>query len=180
MWPIGPLMHEHRLIEKMIARIDEEAARLKKGGQLDPGFIDAAVDFIHTYADHCHHGKEEDILFRELETRILSPELVLLMDELIADHKYGRIQVAKLVEAKDRYLAGDGSAQTEAMECLIDLADFYPKHIEKEDKHFFFPCMDLFNDVEKETMLEEFYTFDKQLIHERYRTVVDQWATKKG
>ena len=180
MWPIGPLMHEHRLIEKMIARIDNEAAALKKGSQLDPAFIDAAVDFIRTYADRCHHGKEEDILFRELEAREMSPELVRLMNELIEDHKYGRSVVAKLVKAKDRYLAGDSAAQAEAMECLIDLAGFYPKHIEKEDKHFFFPCMDLFDKAEKEAMLDEFYTFDRQLIHRRYQAVVDQWEVKKA
>lgn len=179
MRPIGPLMHEHRLIERMIARIDEEAAKLKQGGQLDPVFIDAAVDFIRTYADQCHHGKEEDILFRELETRDLSPELARLMDELIADHKHGRALVGKLVAAKERYLASDSSAQGEAMECLVDLAEFYPKHIEKEDKHFFFPCMELFNPADRDAMLEEFYAFDRQLIHGRYQAVVDQWEARK-
>ena len=180
MWPIGPLMHEHRLIEKMIALIEKEITRLREGGQLDPVFINAGVDFIRTYADRCHHGKEEDILFRDLRTRDTGPELAAMMKELIEDHEYGRSLVAKLVAAKDRYLAGDSSAKTEAMNLLGKLVEFYPRHIEKEDKHFFFPCMDLFNKGEKDAMLEEFHGFDRQLIHEIYRDVVDKWEADKG
>ena len=180
MWPIGPLMHEHRLIERMIALIEKEITRLRGGGPLDPVFINAGVDFIRTYADRCHHGKEEDILFRDLRTRDIDPELSAMMEELIEDHKYGRSLVAKLVAAKDRYLAGNGSAKTETMDLLGDLVGFYPRHIEKEDKHFFFPCMDLFDKGEKDAMLEEFYDFDRQLIHERYRGVVEKWETDKG
>ena len=57
MMPIGPLMKEHRLIERMIALMEKELGRLNAGEELDPGFIDIAVDFIRTYADRCHHGK---------------------------------------------------------------------------------------------------------------------------
>lgn len=62
--PIGPLMKKHRLIERMIALMERELFRLKDGKEMDPVFIDVAADFIRTYADRCHHGKEEDILFR--------------------------------------------------------------------------------------------------------------------
>ena len=66
MLPIAPLMIEHRLIEKMIVVIRKEIDRYESEGNINPEFIDAAVDFIHVYADKCHHGKEEDILFRDL------------------------------------------------------------------------------------------------------------------
>jgi len=33
--------------------------------------VDVAVDFIVTYADRTHHGKEEDILFRDLQDKNL-------------------------------------------------------------------------------------------------------------
>jgi len=66
MLPIGPLMIEHRLIEKMIKVIQKEVETWKREDRINPEFVDAAVDFIRVYADKCHHGKEEDILFREL------------------------------------------------------------------------------------------------------------------
>jgi hemerythrin-like domain-containing protein len=68
MKPRGLLMIEHRLIEKMISLIKKELARLNSGESQkpDPKFLDNAIDFIRTYADRTHHGKEEDILFAKL------------------------------------------------------------------------------------------------------------------
>lgn len=66
--PIGPLMIEHRLIERMISEMKNETERIRNGEKPDLSFIETAVDFIRTYADACHHGKEEDILFRDLES----------------------------------------------------------------------------------------------------------------
>ncbi|MEW5912944.1 MAG: hemerythrin domain-containing protein [Thermodesulfobacteriota bacterium] len=167
MWPIGPLMHEHRLIERMIALMAAEAQRLRGGGELDRGFLGAAVEFIRSYADRCHHGKEEDILFKDLAGRDLAPELGALMQELIEDHKYGRSLVGRLVSARE---AGD---RGQCIAILEELAEFYPRHIEKEDKHFFFPCMELFGRQEKDAMLAAFYEFDRHLIHEHFRAVVE-------
>jgi hemerythrin-like domain-containing protein len=166
MWPIGPLMHEHRLIERMIALMEGEAARLRQGGELDRAFLTAAVEFIRSYADRCHHGKEEDILFKDLAGRDLTPVLQELMGELIEDHKYGRSLVGRLVQAKQ---AGD---RKQVVAILEDLIRFYPRHIEKEDKHFFFPCMELFNRQEKDAMLAAFWEFDRHLIHEHFKGVV--------
>ncbi len=66
MLPVGPLMVEHRLIELMIALMSKEVKKIGEVGAPDPEFIRAAVDFIKTYADRLHHGKEEEILFRDL------------------------------------------------------------------------------------------------------------------
>ena len=62
----------------------------------------------------------------------------------------------------------------EVVVLLNELANFYPKHIEKEDKHFFYPCMDYFTREEQDRMLTEFYEFDRNMIHEKYRKIVDQ------
>ncbi len=64
--PVAPLMIEHRLVERMIAVIKEEAAGIGLKNKVDPVLIDTAVGFIRTYADRTHHGKEEEILFRDL------------------------------------------------------------------------------------------------------------------
>jgi len=69
MKPIGPLMWEHRLIEKMAGLFIREINRIKEENNVNTVFIDSAVDFFRTYADRTHHGKEEDILFRDLEKR---------------------------------------------------------------------------------------------------------------
>ncbi|MGV8121443.1 MAG: hemerythrin domain-containing protein [Candidatus Xenobiia bacterium LiM19] len=176
MQPIGPLMIEHRLIEKMIGVIRKEIARSEKGGDITVEFIDAAVDFIRIYADKCHHGKEEDILFRDLNSKELPQELKHIMDELVEEHQLGRKAVADLVEAKKKYQQGERQALTTIIECLRYMADFYPKHIEKEDTRFFIPCMTYFTPDEKEAMLKEEYEFDKNLIHQIYREKIKLWT----
>ncbi|MBI5606241.1 MAG: cation-binding protein, partial [Deltaproteobacteria bacterium] len=83
MLPIAPLMIEHRLIEKMIGIIQKEIDRAELQKRIDPEFIDLAVDFIRMYADRCHHGKEEDILFRDLGQKPLSAEHKRIVEELV-------------------------------------------------------------------------------------------------
>lgn len=174
MMPIGPLMKEHRLIERMVALMEIELRRLNDGEEFDPGFVDVAVDFVRTYADRCHHGKEEDILFRELSKKRLSDEHRKTMDELMEEHVYGRAITGQLSSAKERYVLGDAQALATVVASLQDLVGFYPAHIEKEDKRFFVPCMEYFSRQEKEEMLQDFWEFDRRLIHEKYAATVER------
>ena len=54
----GPLMIEHRLIERMILLIKDALLQIEVTYKADPVFVDLAVDFIRIYADRTHHGKE--------------------------------------------------------------------------------------------------------------------------
>ena len=173
MQPIGPLMIEHRLIERMITLIGERAGQARQEGAIDPLFIDAAVDFVRTYADRTHHGKEEDILFRDLESRDLSDEDQRVMGELVAEHKLGRKTVSELVAATEKYRLGDGGSLATIIEKLQLLASFYPVHIEKEDKVFFPAAMKYFDASERDQMLAEMYEFDRLMVHEKYTSMVE-------
>jgi len=166
-------MIEHRLIERMIVLIKDAIAQIQSSGKADPLFVDTAVDFIRTYADHTHHGKEEDILFRELDKRPLSHEDRRVMNELIQEHVFGRQMTKALVDANTRYRNGDAAALAEITEKLLTLVTFYPKHIEKEDKVFFPAARSYFSDAEDQGMLAEFREFDQKMIHEKYKAVVN-------
>ena len=102
------------------------------------------------------------------------------MQELIDEHVYGRKTVKELVEAKERYVQG----QTTALEVILDklnvLVNFYPEHIEKEDKVFFPATEEYFTQEEQDAMLEEFWEFDKEMIHEKYRSLVKQLQDEKS
>lgn len=173
MMPVGPLMIEHRLIERMIKIMQANLKNISKEGKVDSSFVDTAIDFIRIYADRCHHGKEEDILFRNLAKKKISDEHNRIMNELIEEHKMGRKNVKNLVEAKEKYAHGDNGALKEIVLNMETLVKFYPKHIEKEDKHFFLPCMNYFTDAEKDAMLNEMREFDRKMIHEKYEKVVE-------
>lgn len=178
MMPIGPMMIEHRLIERMLKAARNEMERFAREKKIDPLFVWELVDFIRMYADRCHHGKEEDILFRELQKKPLSAEHRTTMDELVSEHTWARQQTRELVEATERYTRGEQDAYATATARLGALVDFYPVHIEKEDKHFFIPVMRYFSQEEKDAMLHEGIEFDGTLIHEKYKAVV-QHAEQK-
>lgn len=178
--PAGPLMTEHRVIERMLRILEAQASAISKSRAVDPAVIDLAVDFIRTYADRCHHGKEEDILFRRLADKPLDAELSRVMAELIEDHVRGREMTRRLAEANERYRGGDASALDDIESAAADLIAFYPVHIEKEDRHFFKPCLDYFTDAEKQEMLAAFEAFDRTLIHEKYRGVVESLERTAG
>jgi hemerythrin-like domain-containing protein len=168
----GPLMVEHRLIERMIGLIRTAIGQVELQNRIDPDFVDAAVDFIRMYADRTHHGKEEDILFRDLDKKELLVEDRQMMKELIEEHAFGRETTKALVDANTRYRNGDELARADIAEQMKILADFYPKHIEKEDKVFFPASRAYFTDDEDRILLAEFREFDRKMIHEKYIALV--------
>jgi hemerythrin-like domain-containing protein len=169
----GPLMIEHRLIERMIAVIDLELARIRRSGKTDPLLIDTTVDFIQVYADRTHHGKEEEIFFRDLAKKPLSENDRRVLDELIEEHVFGRKITGELVEANNRYRNGDEESLQVIASRLQTLVTFYPEHIEKEDKVFFPAATRHLSAQEQQAMLEAFWEFDRKMIHEKYKMVVE-------
>jgi hemerythrin-like domain-containing protein len=172
MLPAGPLMIEHKLIERMVDLLFEEEERINKHNIPDTDLLLAATDFFRTYADRCHHGKEEDILFQDLQTKTLSDEHLMILNELTEEHTTARTNVRRLVDARQRFLEGEAGAAEEIQQVLGILTALYPVHIEKEDKHFFLPVMVYFSKKEQLDMLHRFWEFDEKLIHRVYGDIV--------
>lgn len=175
MSPAGALMVEHRLIERMIRLMREQVERIDEQQTCDSEFITAAVDFARRYADRCHHAKEEEILFRDLEARPLDEPLRQMVQELIDEHARVRDLLDRLGDANDRCQHGDTKALGEVRQRLEELTTLYAMHVETEDKRFFMPAQGYFSKQELSAMLGRFRDFDQQLLHQQYREVVGQW-----
>ena len=174
MKPIGLLMREHRLIERLIRIIDKELNNIEKTNKINTDFIKISVDFFKTYADRTHHGKEEDILFRDLKKKNISSDLKNTMDKLIQDHQNSRKIIKELETQNNLYIRGENSSSKEIKNNLTKLIRLYPVHIEIEDKEFFYPTMDYFTEEEQQNMLQECYDFDKTMIHEKYYRIIEE------
>lgn len=176
MMPAGPLMIEHRLIERMVKLLKTQRSYIDQNHKADPAFLYNAIDFFRTYADRCHHGKEEDILFKALAEKGMSQEHSLMLDTLLKEHVIARKIISRLAGAVNNYRDGEPVMALEDIKgCLDELIQLYPSHIEKEDKHFFLPCMDYFSKQERDAMLERFWKFDQELIHEKYKNLVEEF-----
>lgn len=172
-------MIEHRRIERMVELMKAQLEALKSSSHVDPveldRFITTGVDFFRIYADRTHHGKEEDILFDQLKQKDLSDEHQQIMNELMDQHVQARQSVSRLEKEMRAYRQnpGNGDRHRPAMIKELDfLVHLYPGHIDKEDNHFFRPVMDYFTEQEQEKMIEEFFTFDRGMIHEKYERAV--------
>ena len=184
MLPIGPLMMEHRVIEKLLPALRAAARAGRRDGRIDLRFADAALEFIRTYADRCHHGKEEDLLFRALAAKPLEAGHRALMDELVEEHRQGRRKVREIAAALEAYRRGDGGGGAAAgagpsgpLTAIVDgfewLASFYPAHIRKEDSGLFLPAMAYFDRAERDALLDAEREFDRSLLQALYRERVE-------
>ena len=130
-------MQEHRLIERMISQMNKELLRMKEMNEVNSAFIDVVVDFIRVYADRCHHGKEEGVLFRELSSKQMSSEHVRMVRELIDEHVYARRTTSNLAKAKERYVKGDGESRKEVGSCLMTWWSFTRSTLRKKTRDSF-------------------------------------------
>jgi hemerythrin-like domain-containing protein len=174
-FPVGSLITEHRLVERYLRLMRKEANLMEQGKNPDRILIERMIDFFHTYAHRCHYGKEEGILFRDLHLKKLSPEHKKVIDELVLDHIRERDLVDRLEIAKDKYWLGDSGALKEILTNFKSIMNFYPGHIQKEEKQFFPPAVEYFSKKERENMLREFAQFDQNLIHEKYIQTADRY-----
>lgn len=168
-----PLMIEHRLIERMISALNKEGKRIEQGGTPNAHFNDAAIDFLRVYADRCHHGKEEDILFTKLATKSMAPSMRQAMERLKEEHALARGLVGQLEQHNLHFRSGDATAAKGIARTLSEITRLYPDHIAREDKEFFPTAMTYLEKGERDEMLQAFDAFDKKLIHDKYKAVVE-------
>ncbi len=131
----GMLREEHQLILKVLDVLQQV---LEKGqsGEWDCDAMEECVAFFRLFADLCHHGKEEDLLFPELEARGMpkdsGPIAVMLFE-----HRQGRALVAQMAGALEGARRGD----TEPLARFESAARAYIQllrgHIHKEDNVLF-------------------------------------------
>ena len=61
---IETLMNEHRVIEQVLAVLEAAAVLDEAGTPVARSRVSELGEFFKGFADTCHHGKEEDVLFR--------------------------------------------------------------------------------------------------------------------
>jgi hemerythrin-like domain-containing protein len=156
---IEVLMNEHRLIEQVLGSLETFAAEVEGGLAPQRSLLADYGAFFRDFADACHHGKEEDILFQRMVERGFSrdtgPVAVMLYE-----HKVGRSHVAVLREA------GGGSGPLASVETALVLeyaTAFIPllrTHILKEDRILYPMAVRLLTGPEMDAMETDFEAFE--------------------
>ena len=130
--PITALEQEHLLIAQVVRFISTLSARIEAGQTVDPDILHDVVEFMRLFADQCHHGKEEDLLFPLLVKKGV-PLHGCPIEALTAEHVRGRAFVKGLAESAEAYKKSAAFARDGLIENLRAIAGLYPNHIWKED-----------------------------------------------
>jgi len=88
------------------------------------------------------------------------------------EHTIARRNVTSLEDAKESFMSGNAEALNTIFESTQALAGLYPKHIEKEDKRFFYHSMEYFSKQEQEDMYRKFQEFTRYFTDKRYSQII--------
>lgn len=67
MKPTEQLKEEHKAIKLMLKVLEAMCRRLENKENIPKEHFEKVLEFIKVFADKCHHGKEEDLLFPAME-----------------------------------------------------------------------------------------------------------------
>ena len=176
--PTEMLEAEHRFIAKVVSSAGLLANKLEAGQPVEARVFQEVVEFMRIYADKCHHGKEEDLLFPLLAERGV-PMRGCPVEALRHEHVMGRALVKGLAEATDDLRRGDPSAKENLIKNLRGIAELYPNHIWKED-YLLFPMSNKVLSAEDQQQLA--LKFDRveeavgREVHQRLEQLSEQLA----
>ncbi len=163
MKPTEILKEEHGGIKIMLAILGRMADRLDAGQDVDAAHLEQALDFIRTFADKCHHGKEEDLLFVEMEKAGI-PQQGGPIAVMLAEHTTGRAYVKGMADAVTQYAAGDRAAAPSIVQNARNYIALLQAHIDKED-NILYPLADRsLTEEQQGKLLDSFAEVERQCI----------------
>ncbi len=129
------LREEHVVILAVADALHTLVAEAEAGRWNFDAFGDS-ITFIRLFADACHHGKEEDLLFPELEKTGLPRDrgpLAVMLEE----HRQGRSFARHMAEALASAREGDERARATLRNAATGYVNLIRGHIAKEDNVLF-------------------------------------------
>ncbi len=124
--PTEMLRHEHEVILRALAVLEVIGHRLEAGETVDRKALGWLRDFFGTFADKCHHGKEEQHLFPAMERHGI-PQEGGPLGVMLREHEEGRALVRAMAQDDDRQVA----------EAIRGYVGLLRAHIDKENEVLF-------------------------------------------
>ena len=168
-----PLFVEHHLIERLFKVIEKEISLIKSKNKVNRAFINMLADFFITYIDVYHHGKEENILFKELGKKKISIEHKDMMQKLLREHVVGRNVIEELIKSTEAYANGSQNEIDNIIARLRDFVDLYTQHIKEEDDAYFIDVMQYFTQAEQDELIQNFWRYTIKLMDKKYEAIID-------
>jgi hemerythrin-like domain-containing protein len=170
------LRHEHEAILRMLDATEEVASRLKRGSRIAPETLSGLLEFFKLFADRCHHGKEEDLLFPLLQQKGM-PGQGGPIGVMLHEHTLGRALIREMSDAADAYTKNPNAGLRWA-EAATSYAGLLRSHINKENQVLFVMAERMLSDAEQQELSEAFEKIEIEKMgpgtHERLHGEMDR------
>ena len=141
--PTDILKSEHEVIEVSLEILEEICKKLEEEGNKSPDVkrsleedIEKVLEFITTFADKCHHGKEEKHLFSAMEESGI-PREGGPIGVMLYEHDVGRKLVASMKESLGKYKGGNPEEKIRFIKSAREYISLLRNHIDKENNVLF-------------------------------------------
>ncbi|HXE74746.1 MAG TPA: hemerythrin domain-containing protein [Candidatus Xenobia bacterium] len=173
------LRKEHDAILQMLDATEILAQRLSAGMAVEPERLTEMLEFFQIFADRCHHGKEEDLLFPLLERKGLlraGGPVGVMLDE----HEQGRALIRSMNESARGYREREANAGRRYADASRRYAALLRQHIEKENNILFMLADRLLSPAEQEELAQAFERAEVEKIgagtHERLHALMQKFT----
>lgn len=181
MYATDDLRNEHEGIKVALGVLGRLADDAEAGQSLDIDDVDQIVDFLRTFADKCHHGKEEDLLFPALE-RAGIPREGGPIGVMLEEHVQGRKYIAAMADALPGLRSDSPAARAAFADGARGYAELLTAHIFKENNVLFPMAEQYLTPNQHEELAEGFEEIEEQRIgpgvHEAYHALLDRVEEK--
>ena len=136
MTPTEDLINEHKAIKVMLSIMSKIAGDIKANKAFYIKDIEQIVDFLQTFADKCHHGKEETALFPALILAGIPKEngpIAVMLHE----HTMGRNYIKDISTCLENYNIADTRSSELIAASLTNYVNLLQSHIQKEENVLF-------------------------------------------
>lgn len=171
------LKEEHKAVKQALKILDKICKKLSKGEKVDPKHLDNLLDFLRTFVDKCHHGKEEGVLFPAMEKAGV-PNEDGPIGMMLIEHDMGRGFIRGMAEGIEKYGKGEVKAAKEIVKNTRDYTVLLNDHIDKEDNILYMIAdMHLPPDDQKD-LLKEFDKIEEEKVgegkHEQFHKMLNE------
>lgn len=171
------LRQEHDAILKMLDVADRVAERLDNGATIDPRTLNGLLEFFALFADKCHHGKEEELLFPLMEEKGV-PREGGPIGVMLHEHDLGRAFVRQMRDHAHTFAGGTVEAGPKWAEAARGYTALLRQHIQKENDILFVMAENALSAEEQDRLADEFDRVETEKMgegtHERLHALMDR------
>jgi hemerythrin-like domain-containing protein len=177
MKPTEDLMNDHAAIMIILNIMGKIANQIRAGRDFNHVHVENIIGFLKNFADKCHHGKEETVLFPAMENAGISrdngPVGVMLYE-----HTVGREFISQMTDALNKSERGEGNTSEALAEAMIQYVNLLQNHIMKENNILFPMADNVLDDVQQREILLQFEEIENNVVgqgvHEQYHRMIHE------